>query len=154
VRPPGGYRNFDQPPGITTAVIDPTTGLLATDACPYAVTEVYPRGAVPRSVCDVHRRWDFFDYFTERRGRDFGDGGRRDGGWEGGSDGRPGPPPGARAEEERRVEQPGAEVVRERERGFRRWVRRVFGGEDDQRREAEPAEEEDDEGQEEGPEVP
>ena len=154
VRPPGGYRNFDQPPGIATAVIDPTTGLLATDACPYAVTEVYPRGAVPRSVCDVHRRWDFFDYFTERRGRDFGDGGRRDGGWEGGSDGRPGPPPGARAGEERRVEQPGAEVVRERERGFRRWVRRVFGGEDDQRREAEPAEEEDDEGQEEGPEVP
>ncbi|HSG38106.1 MAG TPA: PBP1A family penicillin-binding protein, partial [Thermoanaerobaculia bacterium] len=34
VAPPNGYSTFQQPPGVTTAVIDPSTGLLATGSCP------------------------------------------------------------------------------------------------------------------------
>lgn len=55
VRPPGGYPVFRQPPGIVTAVVDPETGGLATDACPEVITEVFRRGEIPHRVCHLHR---------------------------------------------------------------------------------------------------
>jgi penicillin-binding protein 1B len=57
VRPVGGYRVFSQPPGITTAVIDPASGELASGACPTFVTEVFLRGEQPTRVCRLHSSW-------------------------------------------------------------------------------------------------
>ncbi len=57
VAPRTGYSSFRQPPGITTAVIDPTTGLLATEYCPYVLTEVFRQGKVPMETCDRHQSW-------------------------------------------------------------------------------------------------
>jgi penicillin-binding protein 1B len=57
VRPTDGYPSFPQPRGIATAVVDPLTGQLATDACPEVLTEVFPAGRVPREICDLHRGW-------------------------------------------------------------------------------------------------
>lgn len=57
VRPATGYPIFPQPPGIVTAVIDPATGELATEACPHLLTEVFRAGTVPGSVCRLHRSW-------------------------------------------------------------------------------------------------
>ena len=54
VAPPGGYSSFKTPSGITTAAIDPTTGMLATEGCPYVLTEVFREGEVPTQVCDRH----------------------------------------------------------------------------------------------------
>ncbi|HSU84058.1 MAG TPA: PBP1A family penicillin-binding protein [Thermoanaerobaculia bacterium] len=54
VAPPGGYSAFATPQGITTASIDPTTGMLATEGCPYVITEVFREGEVPTQVCDRH----------------------------------------------------------------------------------------------------
>jgi penicillin-binding protein 1B len=71
VRPPGGYSTFTQPPGVYTAVVDPQTGELATEACPEVLTEVYLEGWVPDQVCHLHRggseRWE------RRRRREAGD---------------------------------------------------------------------------------
>jgi penicillin-binding protein 1B len=54
VVPPGGYSTFRTPEGITTATIDPTTGKLATESCPYKITEVFRDGEVPTQECDRH----------------------------------------------------------------------------------------------------
>jgi membrane carboxypeptidase/penicillin-binding protein len=54
VAPPGGYSTFVQPPGITTATIDPTTGLLAPELCPAVLTEVFREGEVPTEACNRH----------------------------------------------------------------------------------------------------
>jgi membrane carboxypeptidase/penicillin-binding protein len=54
VAPPGGYSSFDTPQGITTASIDPTTGMLATEGCPAVITEVFREGEVPTQICDRH----------------------------------------------------------------------------------------------------
>jgi penicillin-binding protein 1B len=54
VAPPGGYSTFATPPGITTASIDPTTGMLATEGCPSVITEVFREGEVPTQTCDRH----------------------------------------------------------------------------------------------------
>ena len=54
VVPPGGYSAFATPQGVTTASIDPTTGMLATEGCPYVITEVFREGEVPTQVCDRH----------------------------------------------------------------------------------------------------
>ena len=54
VAPPGGYSAFATPQGITTASIDPTTGMLATEGCPYVITEVFREGEVPDQACDRH----------------------------------------------------------------------------------------------------
>jgi penicillin-binding protein 1B len=54
VAPPGGYSTFAAPKGITTAAIDPTTGMLATEGCPYVITEVFREGEIPEQVCDRH----------------------------------------------------------------------------------------------------
>jgi penicillin-binding protein 1B len=54
VAPPGGYSTFAQPAGITTATIDPTTGMLATELCPAVLTEVFREGEVPTETCNRH----------------------------------------------------------------------------------------------------
>lgn len=61
VRPPGGYSNFRMPPGVTTAVIDPESGELATDDCPRVVTEVFLDGQVPTDVCRLHQGYWWVD---------------------------------------------------------------------------------------------
>jgi penicillin-binding protein 1B len=90
VRPPGGYSTFRMPPGVTTAVIDPASGRLATDDCPQALTEVFLAGQVPQELCDLHGYEGWWDWERERRDR-------------------PGRRPGR----------------------VRRWLDRVFGGEDE-----------------------
>lgn len=57
VRPVGGYREFAQPAGVGTAVIDPQSGGLATDACPQVQTEVFLDGTLPTYVCHLHGGW-------------------------------------------------------------------------------------------------
>ena len=57
VRPPGGYPVFSTPRGILTAVVDPETGELATEACPRVITEVFREGQVPGVVCHLHGGW-------------------------------------------------------------------------------------------------
>ncbi len=54
VRPRGGYPGFVRPPGVATAVIDPGTGELATDACPETATELFVARFVPSQVCEQH----------------------------------------------------------------------------------------------------
>jgi penicillin-binding protein 1B len=54
VRPAGGYRDFPRPAGVTQVTVDPTTGQLATEYCPYRVTEIFPDWAVPNEVCRRH----------------------------------------------------------------------------------------------------
>jgi penicillin-binding protein 1B len=68
VRPPGGYSAFPQPPGVTTAVIDPETGQLATDDCPTTFTEVFLEGQVPEEVCELHRYGGWWDWDRDQGG--------------------------------------------------------------------------------------
>ncbi|HEV8577775.1 MAG TPA: PBP1A family penicillin-binding protein [Thermoanaerobaculia bacterium] len=103
VAPPGGYSTFPQPPGIATAVIDPTTGQLATEYCPVVLTEVFRQGQVPSELCNHHRSWTDAQ-FAEIAGQD---GYETDVAVQGG--------------EEQSVES------REKPHPFRRWLRRVFG---------------------------
>jgi penicillin-binding protein 1B len=55
VRPPSGYLPFTPPKGIVTLTVDPTTGQIATDACPYRVTEVFPEWQAPTEPCHLHQ---------------------------------------------------------------------------------------------------
>jgi len=109
VRPPGGYSAFEQPPGVTTALIDPTTGMLATEYCPEALTEVFPEGKVPTQVCDRHTSWTEEAIAATDQWGDAEEGGGA-------------APAAAEAREERGPEKP---------HPFRRWLRRVFGSEGD-----------------------
>ncbi len=54
VRPPGGSRRFRQPPGVTTAAIDPLSGGLATGLCPRILTESFLAGTEPERLCYLH----------------------------------------------------------------------------------------------------
>jgi len=54
VRPPGGYRDFALPPGMVRVTVDPTTGQLATELCPYRVTEIFPEWQAPTEPCQRH----------------------------------------------------------------------------------------------------
>ncbi|HWM91041.1 MAG TPA: PBP1A family penicillin-binding protein [Thermoanaerobaculia bacterium] len=54
VAPRSGYSTFPQPPGVTTALIDASTGLLATEFCPLPMTEVFRDGEVPTEICNRH----------------------------------------------------------------------------------------------------
>ena len=54
VGPPGGYAEFVEPAGVTTALIDPTTGALATSSCPSVEREVFLAAYLPRGVCREH----------------------------------------------------------------------------------------------------
>jgi membrane carboxypeptidase/penicillin-binding protein len=81
VRPRGGYPSFVRPKGVAAAVVDPTTGQLATYACPYTQTEIFVARFAPREVCQRHG--GFWPEPVSRPGeRDF-DRGRRHGGLRG-----------------------------------------------------------------------
>jgi len=54
VRPAKGYPDFPQPSGMVRATVDPTTGQLATDFCPYRVTEVFAEWQAPVEPCQRH----------------------------------------------------------------------------------------------------
>jgi penicillin-binding protein 1B len=54
VRPAGGYPPFVPPAGLVTATVDPTTGQLATTACPTAVTDLFLEWRAPRETCATH----------------------------------------------------------------------------------------------------
>jgi penicillin-binding protein 1B len=59
VAPRSGFSTFPQPPGLTTALIDSTTGHLATEYCPLPMTEVFREGEAPTEICDRHGSyWD------------------------------------------------------------------------------------------------
>ncbi|MGH9381387.1 MAG: PBP1A family penicillin-binding protein [Thermoanaerobaculia bacterium] len=100
VRPVGGYREFAQPAGVATALIDPLSGGLATDACPQVQAEVFLEGTVPSYVCHLHGGWFNRVLQPQRVG---GDGET--------IDAEPGMQP-----EEGQKRHP-----------FRRWLKRVFG---------------------------
>ncbi len=55
-RVPSHY--FEEPfptvPGVVTATIDPTTGMLWTEACPESWNEVFVEGTEPKERCTVH----------------------------------------------------------------------------------------------------
>lgn len=110
VRPVGGYREFAQPAGVGTAVIDPQSGGLATDACPQVQTEVFLDGTLPTYVCHLHGGW-----FTRVLDPDRADvdrvGADRIGTEDTAMEGEQAAPP-----EEGEKRHP-----------FRRWLKRVFG---------------------------
>jgi len=54
VRPPGGYPNFTPPAGMVRVTVDPTTGQLATEFCPYRITEYFPEWQAPTEPCLRH----------------------------------------------------------------------------------------------------
>ncbi|HET9766288.1 MAG TPA: hypothetical protein VFS60_05550, partial [Thermoanaerobaculia bacterium] len=54
VRPRGGYSGFVRPKGVAAAVVDPTTGQLATDSCPDTTTEIFVARFAPHDVCARH----------------------------------------------------------------------------------------------------
>jgi penicillin-binding protein 1B len=111
VAPPGGYGTFRQPSGLTTAAIDPTTGLLATEFCPGVLTEVFREDQVPTELCNRHQ--SFLD--TQQIAA---------GGGEPGAEPQSGNAAEAAGEERRpAVEEPHVNPIR-------RWFRRVFGGRD------------------------
>jgi penicillin-binding protein 1A len=49
--------NWDVPPGMVSAVIDPESGLLATDYCPNRVREYFKPGSQPEEACNLHNEW-------------------------------------------------------------------------------------------------
>ncbi len=57
VRPPGGYSDFVRPENVVTALIDPSTGGLATDRCPSWVEEVFLSDLTPGGLCPDHSGW-------------------------------------------------------------------------------------------------
>lgn len=115
VAPRSGYSVFRQPPGITTAVIDPTTGLLATEFCPETLTEVFRDGDVPAKLCDRHQSWVQQEEMAQTvRARDDRDD-RGDGGEQPDDQGAG----------------PGDEGPAPKRHPFRSWLKRIFGGGDD-----------------------
>jgi penicillin-binding protein 1B len=121
VRPAGGYSTFSQPSGIQTAVIDPTTGLLATEYCPTVLTEVYPEGQLPTELCNQHQGWTSEDLLAQDQG------------------GGPGHAPGERGERVAGGRETGDrdeadaaggadEEKPEKHHPFRDWLHRIFGG--------------------------
>jgi penicillin-binding protein 1A len=46
--------NWNVPPGMVSAVIDPETGQLATDYCPNQVREWFKPGSAPQETCALH----------------------------------------------------------------------------------------------------
>ncbi len=54
VRPAKGYADFPVPPGMVKVTIDPTTGQLATELCPYRVTEMFAEWQAPTETCLRH----------------------------------------------------------------------------------------------------
>jgi penicillin-binding protein 1B len=110
VTPPGGYSTFPQPPGVTTVVIDPSTGLLATEYCPTTLTEVFREGEVPTQLCNRHQSWSETQVASITESPEEGE-------------------TAAQAGEAERTEE-----RQEKRHPFRRWLRRVFGGGDDDKK--------------------
>ena len=54
VRPARGYPDFPVPAGMVKVTVDPLTGQLATELCPYRVTEVFPEWEAPTEPCQRH----------------------------------------------------------------------------------------------------
>jgi penicillin-binding protein 1B len=107
VAPPGGYGTFKPPPGVTTAAIDPTTGLLATEYCPGVLTEVFRDGEVPTALCNRHQSW-----IDNQQVAEMGE-------------------PTTAAPTENAAQAAAEERGDEKKvNPFRRWLRRVFGGRD------------------------
>jgi len=46
--------DFEPPPGITWAAVDPVSGLLATPQCPGPLTQAFRDGTAPRQWCPLH----------------------------------------------------------------------------------------------------
>jgi penicillin-binding protein 1B len=122
VAPRGGYPTFSQPPGLTTAVIDPTTGLLATELCPEAVTEVFREGEAPSELCDRHS--SYFDVAEALNGQNPAD--------------RMSPVDGDAEDEASAVA-----AADRKGHPFRRWLKKVFGGGRDEKGPEEAGEEKD-----------
>jgi penicillin-binding protein 1A len=55
-REPAGS-NWDVPAGMLPAIIDPESGLLATDFCPHRVREWFKPGSLPEEACNLHNEW-------------------------------------------------------------------------------------------------
>ncbi|HEV2852733.1 MAG TPA: PBP1A family penicillin-binding protein [Thermoanaerobaculia bacterium] len=110
VTPPGGYSTFPQPPGVTTVVIDPSSGLLATEHCPTTLTEVFRQDEVPTQLCNRHHGWSEPQVASVTESPEDEE-------------------TAAQAGEAERTEE-----RREKRHPFRRWLRRVFGGGDDDRK--------------------
>jgi membrane carboxypeptidase/penicillin-binding protein len=45
---------FSSPNGVSIRMIDPTTGGLATEDCPYSRPEVFIEGTEPKEACSQH----------------------------------------------------------------------------------------------------
>jgi membrane carboxypeptidase/penicillin-binding protein len=54
--------DFSSPQGVVLRMIDPTTGQLATEDCPQAVSEVFIEGTEPVETCQEHKShwWNIF----------------------------------------------------------------------------------------------
>jgi penicillin-binding protein 1B len=109
VAPSGGYSEFKPPSGITTAAIDPASGLLATEDCPVVITEVFREGTVPGQLCDQHQSYWQQEIAEAMEARD-------EEGYEEGVAGDD-PSAGATAEDRRG----------RRRHPFKSWLRKVFG---------------------------
>jgi penicillin-binding protein 1B len=110
--PRTGYSAFQQPKGVTTAAIDPTTGLLATEYCPAVLTEVFREGKVPTQLCDRHQNYWEMEVAEALDERD-----REE-----------------RIEEGEGGDERAAEARDDRKaRGFKGWLRKVFGDKDKER---------------------
>lgn len=110
--PRNGYSAFEQPPGITTALIDPTSGRLATEDCPVTFVEVFRDGTVPSELCDQHQSYweqEIAEAMEARDEEGFGEASGGDDGQAGGT------------VEERRERRP---------RNVRNFFRKIFGGKD------------------------
>jgi membrane carboxypeptidase/penicillin-binding protein len=118
VAPRSGFSTFSQPPGLTTALIDPGTGLLATEYCPTPMTEVFREGEAPTEICNRHDSyWD-----TTEVAEAVGEGEAEL----------------AEAVAEAAEEAAGA-VTREaggerRRGGLRKWLKKVFGADKDEKK--------------------
>jgi penicillin-binding protein 1B len=112
VAPRSGYSIFREPPGLTTAVIDPTTGMLATEFCPEVLTEVFREGEVPSQLCDRHQSWMQDQVAQTVRADD-----------EEGDQGGP--------DEELGPTRDRDEETAPKRHPFRNWLRKIFGGGDE-----------------------
>ena len=49
--------NWDVPAGMLPAIIDPESGLLATDYCLHRVKEFFKPNSLPEEACNLHNEW-------------------------------------------------------------------------------------------------
>lgn len=76
VRPRGGYRDFEQPPGVVRAIVDPDTGALATYRCDRIESELFTAESLPTELCPFHPgrpvlQGEDVEVERERRGNPF-----------------------------------------------------------------------------------